>query len=72
MTLYTVECTCKPDEPYADGSLPEFYTDHEQARMALLRHVIAGKIYFGVHWNGGHCTQNMPKHLLKKYFPPRP
>lgn len=54
------DCACSPEELFADGSCPEWFTDQNKAAMAFQEHVSwernhPGEAhYWGVHLNGRH------------------
>jgi len=50
------DCKCSVDEPYADGSLPEFYDVPIRAMVAYRKHKLVSTLYWGVHLNGLHLT----------------
>jgi hypothetical protein len=68
MRLITCECTCKANEPYVDGTMPEFYSEEKKAISKFLKYkqglngVYYGQaavfhtptLFFGVHINGKH------------------
>lgn len=60
-----VECKCKPGEPYADGTLPEFYSSRfafllKRAAKSQNKHNADGDLYFGVHVDGEHLCARKP------------
>ena len=50
------ECTCKPDEAYVDGTLPQYHTDRQHALKALIRAKknVDFYRYWGIHLDGLH------------------
>lgn len=52
--MVLVDCTCKPDEPYADGTLPRFHTEESKAIFDFMKHKKKRPLYWGVHLNGLH------------------
>jgi hypothetical protein len=59
MTFITADCTCKPDQLYADGSKPAFYSDEKKAQW-MYEKLKKSALYWGVHLNGLHIMTIRP------------
>lgn len=73
MTLLTCECSCTPETLYGWGDYErraEFYATPEEASLAALNNLFAGRLYWGVHLNGAHLLWRHVRHYIKARLGP--
>ena len=59
-----LDCACSPKIEYADGTTPEYYTNHKKAAHAWAAHAIYNRRYWSVHYNGLHVLHVRTHYIL--------